>query len=386
MARYDFHMANLRARGDYQQACWVTATQRIVLRTARQKRMSPKPPALPALTGLRFVAALLVVLFHRGLPYLGSVPAVIAGNGYVGVDLFFVLSGFILTYTYGHEARSGLKLRPFLVARFARVYPVYLLGLVVSAPIFFYNLQRTHSSDGLSVGVEAVTLTQGWVPSAACRWNCPGWTLSAEAFFYLCFPLLLVVVRSWSRPRLLLGGVALYGLALLSTWALMVSRGEWSEFVRYEPLLHLPSFGIGVLAGCLFLGRRMARSSWAGVAAVACLGVLALPSVPYLLLHNGLLAPLFALLIYQLAVGQGAVAVALATPAVVALGEASYALYILHEPVGIWMHEAAERIGVNLASGWYFVAYLATTLALSLAVLRYIEEPARRWIRSKLSP
>ena len=108
--------------------------------------------------------------------------------------------------------------------------------------------------------------------------------------------------------------------------------------------------------------------------------------VPYLLLHDGLLTPIFAALVLGLALGDGALARGLGAPAIVTLGEASYALYILHVPAWMAAHNAAGRLwGPTVADGPAFVAlFLVALVAASVACFRFVEVPARRRIRAAL--
>jgi peptidoglycan/LPS O-acetylase OafA/YrhL len=140
-----------------------------MMRSAAQPRQ-----ALPALTGARFVAAIVVVLFHTVLPRLGEDGLLVRllGGGYLGVSFFFVLSGFILAYTYLHDT-SALRAsrRAFWRARFARVYPVYVLALVVAAPLFLKQWildvwQTERLSGGLLAAALSPLLLQAWWPTA----------------------------------------------------------------------------------------------------------------------------------------------------------------------------------------------------------------------------
>jgi hypothetical protein len=141
---------------------------------------SPVRPRLGALTTLRFFAALHVVLFHmRVVRILDGGPwwyQNFASIGYVGVNLFFVLSGFILVYTY---AGPPLNTPRFWQARFARIYPAYVLSLIVSAPFFFFAVRHLDlpffawSKQHLSVAcILTVGLLQAWVPQAALLLFC----------------------------------------------------------------------------------------------------------------------------------------------------------------------------------------------------------------------
>jgi len=143
--------------------------------------------ALPALTGIRFFAAFYVVLFHS-LPWVSKhydLPKpmqIFFVNGYLAVALFFLLSGFILAYTYDGQIEGSSKRLHFWQARFARIYPVYFLSLILA-----YFFQR---SLPLTSRVAVVTMVQAWNPfraGLAGAWNYPAWSLSVEAFSILFF-------------------------------------------------------------------------------------------------------------------------------------------------------------------------------------------------------
>jgi peptidoglycan/LPS O-acetylase OafA/YrhL len=163
-------------------------------------------PRLPAVTSFRFFAAFHVVIFHFQAMkvYLGPVWfQKLSSIGYVGVSFFFVLSGFILVYTY---AGRPLKLGQFWRARFARIYPAYAFSLLLTGPFFFYAMLKFDipffvwpKAHAKLVVALVLGLLQAWVPQAALAWNSVAWSLSVEAFFYLLFPfLLLILIR---RPQ-----------------------------------------------------------------------------------------------------------------------------------------------------------------------------------------
>src|SRR5438874_6149347 len=232
-------------------------------------------PRLPALTSLRFFAALHVLLFH--VQAMGAVFGPVwfrrlSSIGYVGVSFFFVLSGFILVYTY---AGTQLNARDFWRARFARVYPAYLFALLISTPFFlfavrhykeinlpFMTFQAMHVK--LTVALEMLLL-QAWVPLAALSWNPVGWSLSVEAFFYLLFPLLLFRYSRLSFRQLsaVIGACWLASNLISGAYTLLRPDGivnpdsnvytSWIQVVKFFPLLRLPEFVVVMAAGCVFL-------------------------------------------------------------------------------------------------------------------------------------
>ena len=372
----------------------------------------PRKPILGALTGLRFLAAAQVVLFHSMGPRLDRMPpklASVLGAGYTGVSLFFVLSGFVLAYNYLSPGRGGVrKTGSFLAARVARVYPVYLIGVVLALPGLGLRLLRTHGAGdallgGSPVVLSALTLTQSWIPAYACQVNCPGWSLSVEAFFYLMFPLLAVLLTPRSKAGLLpiiIGGWALsllMGLAYvhLDPDALGVttplSDGFWLNVLKYNPLVRLPEFVIGMSLGLLFLrnpevlGRRPHLVTLAALG-IVLFGLVESGRVPYPVMNNGLLLGPFAILILALASGRGFVARFLGSPAMILLGEASYALYILHVPIHSILRRVVPGTGpLAPQSTAFLVLYLIGSVLVAILVLKLFEEPARLALRKRLT-
>jgi peptidoglycan/LPS O-acetylase OafA/YrhL len=371
-------------------------------------------PPLPSLTGIRFIAAFLVVLFHANIEIQTSgarhnrgVPELT--HGYIGVSLFFVLSGFILTYTY---LRADSTLRgarwSFWRARFARVYPTYVFALLLSAPLFVKRFAAAPVSSfeaGHAVLGALLTpvLLQAWWPTAACQWNCAGWSLSVEAFFYAMFPILAVWLARRSHIRALIAATAIWlaslACPLLYLWitpdgvahVTEASKLFWLTGLKYNPLVHVGEFSVGILAGLTFLRRSASETSammrvWIALTILACIVVLvSSPWLPYPLLHSGVLAPLFAILIYSLACRdtRGARTV-VSSPVMVRLGECSYALYLLHPSIIAYSSVIARHVGV---AGNELYAVLALSIACSIAASMFvfdrIEEPARRWLRSR---
>ena len=367
--------------------------------------LSTRRPDIPALTGLRAVAALLVVLFHYKyiVPGLGQSPAPgarVIQAGFVGVSLFFVLSGFILAYTYiGDDGSLRGSWKDFLFARFARVYPVYLFALVIALPIFI-DISLIHPvgvmklKDTVRTAVLTPLLLQGWTPKRAWMWNGPGWSLSAEAFFYLLFPAIGVWLAKQSERRLQI--IMLFSCVALVMPQLVFgasrpggiesvtasSYGPWVAFLKFSPLIHLPQFVIGVVTGLTFIARRkvVIASSWHTIPVLAAIALILASShrIPYLLLQGGALAPLFALGLYALACGGGIVGRLLAHPAAVRTGEASYALYLIHMPLSWYLTKGLQMMGWPRIEAWTgLTAFVLIAVLFAFAIFNAIEQPAR---------
>jgi peptidoglycan/LPS O-acetylase OafA/YrhL len=172
---------------------------------------------MPALTGLRAFTATNIVFFHFWNPAWFGPLAPMMDNGYVGVNFFFLLSGFILAYNYSDRSDAGqFDRKQFWQTRFSRLYPVYVLGLLISIPILELEWKhRTHGQFFLGLGLTSV-MQQGWSPRLCTFWNTPAWTLSCETVFYLLFPLLVAI--KWPRQTrkllLILAGCWLASLVI----------------------------------------------------------------------------------------------------------------------------------------------------------------------------
>ena len=371
-----------------------------IIATREPAKAAPASAAIPhlrALTGLRFFAAFWVVAVHATENGLVGWPAGLRqfiSSGWLAVSLFFVLSGFILAVNYGH--RPKMDRASFWVARFARVWPVYILALILSLPSFIAHLRQEFGGLGPAAphiawsGSAVLLLLQSWTPRSACLWNCPAWSLSDEAFFYLVFP--WVVVWFATRPRKT-AAIAAF-LSLAGAWAAvlawqLVTAGASNPvrfMANYVPIVRLPEFLLGVAVGFWYLRTRnggLAR--WLAEPAVLVVILsLFLPWPAFLASHRSqVLAPVFALLVLALAYGDGPLSKFLGTSLITRLGEASYALYLLHVPVHSWMWAADRAMGGRFGdTTWFTALYFAVSIALSVPVFLWFEEPARHRIRS----
>lgn len=379
--------------------------------------------SLEPLTGLRFLAALWVLVYHYTIEFRFATgqeeAAYIASRrnpidlvliqGHLAVDYFFILSGFILAYTYV-TADGGLRdgKRNFWVARVARIYPVYLLGLLLGLGPYILAGASKHLV--VESGFTHLLMVQSWFP-ATLDWNQPSWSLSVEAFFYLTFPLLLPLFARLRRRSLLLlavGSALFFGLVTLMLFMVgqhhdLSRQWWWRDVVRYNPLVSFPVFVVGMALGLLFVTHRSVAASPARwltarvcdvlivAIALAFLGMLVvLYEVGFDAFSLDTVAPFavpfLAALIYLLAFQRGTIARLLSHPLVVWLGEISYGIYILHAP--LW--DILRRFVVyalHIAPGNVILipVYALLVLAVTGISYTYIERPARRAIRSRFA-
>ena len=368
---------------------------------------------IDGLTSLRFFAAFAVMLFHnmwvtdvRGWPVIEQLWQA-TRNGSVGVGIFFMLSGFILTYVYGRGFEQGsFSRRDFFIARFARIYPVYLFALALSFPGLALKTVPAVQQEGLFSNelwaiVTAPLLLQAWHPQVACVWNCPGWSLSSEAFFYALFPLIGAFAMRLRDRQVWLALGLVYALMLTLAgayyWSPLPTTAEidpnpWIQAFWFTPAMRLPEFVFGVLLARAVLRRDFELPSWV---ATACLLAVALCFwATYFLpqrftdtfFQNGGLAPLYGLLFVAIAKAKAGTRTWLDNPVLVRLGEASYALYLVHMPIWAFMKHASNAgLLPDWKSGLFYLMYTAVTLAASLAVYRWIEVPGRVFLRRALT-
>ena len=354
---------------------------------------SQDPPAasrresLPALTGIRFFAACYVVLGHA-LPWVEHRAALTSplktflSNGYLAVCLFFLLSGFILAYTYSELAPGIQNYAKFWEARFARIYPVYLLSLLLALPFQFHTLT-------LKSALAVFLMVQAWNPlnpGMTGAWNYPAWSLSVEAFFYLCFPLIQVRIASMSRQALqLLGAVALLVCILSHTPA--QGLGIWNPLAVAPipiplPIVRFPEFFLGMIMGNFFVrfgsvARQPLLTFLAILASILSLSITTGPWVSLAVLP-------FAVLIYSLAGSRDTFTSFFSHPLMLLLGGASYSVYLLQLPVRDWVRSLMAHTTASLND---LNAPLTPVILVlfSILVFHYWEEPLRKTIRRGLA-
>lgn len=356
-----------------------------------------RPVRLDALTGLRCFAAINIVLFHFSNPQWFGPLAPIVNAGYASVSYFILLSGFVLAYNYSGRARAGKldKVR-FWKSRFTRIYPIYILSLLLSWDMVSAEY-KAHTPAMFWTGmVLAPLLLQGWIPSIATFLNTPAWTMSCEAFFYFLFPWM----AKWKKPErmsphiakmagvwvlgLVPGSLYLYfhpdGLAHVDRW----SYGPWLDALKFTPLPHLASFVFGVMLASLdqMIDRTHRVRLFLGVFGfVAIFWLLSLGrEIPFALAHDGMLMPLFGCIVLGLA-GENLLARIVGNKVLVFVGEGSYCLYLLHFNFWNMLHHShiLNRLGLAAFDPWISYAIL---IGLSLVALHFVELPMRKRLRA----
>jgi peptidoglycan/LPS O-acetylase OafA/YrhL len=362
-----------------------------------------KSETYTALNGLRFLAALAVVFFHFAPKVEGyeAVPAVLRKliqEGPAAVGFFFILSGFILASRYLQKSTGVEDVRAFYWARFARLYPAYLVGFLLFAPIAAQKY-LVHSS-AAEAGPRTFALSgalyclmlQAWTPLAQA-WNGPSWSLSVEAFMYAVFPwIAATLVRFSRRSTMLVIFLAwLVPLSIVAAYAShLISPATWHTYVVNNPLLWLPLFVMGVCAIKMLPAWRNVENNRANLVQTACFLVvvlvgLAWPGVYSEVLVVGGIAPLLLALVVCFTTTSGWLSKFLGGETFNTLGQASYIIYIIQSPVWHYWQGLTNRarglpMETPAVNQWQFLLFLPVLIFVSLAVERFIEVPARGWL------
>jgi peptidoglycan/LPS O-acetylase OafA/YrhL len=373
---------------------------------------------LSPLTGFRGIAAYTVLIAHAldlALSYGGVQPfhAISSRLAYFGMSLFFVLSGFVIEYNY-HAAFAnepfGRALYQFFVARFARIYPLYIITLL---PALAY-IPSIYFGHEVLANIAYLTLTQSWFNLEMAVFP-PDWSISTEWFFYFAFvPLTLLVIR-W--PLVTLAAVGIAAVAALEAMFVLfpnnllalveqccvhdakVSASAWGWIVYFSPYVRLPEFIMGMLAAKAYatMSERRPSPRVANIVIGVCLawcaaliGLSALSTVPFigLLTSNFIFAPALAPLLLFCCLHDGVVSRTLSSRPLMFAGEISYSVYIWSWSalglLGPLYVSAAPSALAYFNSGVKIALCLGYTTIFAYGSYLLIEAPARRFIRAKL--
>lgn len=348
---------------------------------------------LIALDAFRFFAACCVVVYHYnqnfelGLQRWSAAPE----HFYVMVDFFFILSGFVIALSYSERLGSLAGLRAYFVSRFARLYPLHVLTILfLLAFIAFGALVGFKSNDPDNWALKhlpaQLLLVQAWGFSDRLYFNGPSWSISAEWFAYLLAPALFFV----SRRVGLVVGLAISVAGVVAFIAFRKYLGltiPWTDATfDYGAFRALPEFFCGaVLARAYQTNALSFRPRWWMIHALLVAVMVSL----HLGWPDEIAVALFVALVIGAALAEkSGQRSALMSPTAARLGDASYAVYMIHMPLIIPMAFFLRRAHLmGTPAAWGVVAvFFAALIALSIATHRYFEGPMRRIIRDALSP
>jgi peptidoglycan/LPS O-acetylase OafA/YrhL len=323
----------------------------------------------PALDGLRGLAVLLVILRHSGLPGVES-------SGAVGVSLFFVLSGFLITSLLVEERKrtTSVSLTAFYQRRVLRLLPALVVVIVL---VTAFSMMVGVAHNPLLRAAAALAYVGNWVQAAGMSLGLLGhtWTLAVEEQFYLLWPLVLIALLRWRRGGL---GVLLWfaiGAAALSTIErpVLAGLGASEDRLTFGGDLYIAALMLGCALSIWMESNRGLRLP-AVIGAGSLVALVAFSAVPLDLFLNGpgtVVAPLATLAIAGL-LTPGTGTRLLSMRPLVATGKISYGLYLWHAPLLAWAASA------GLLSPFSLPLLVAVSFALAVASYRFVEQPFLR--------
>jgi len=347
------------------------------------------------LTSLRFFAALAVLFEHFfqliGASTDGSVQFVsrVSSQGYIWVGFFFVLSGFIISYSFENSRdKSHNKWFPYLYRRFARLYPVHLITLLFFCYHFLGGAQYVNVGGFI---VNALML-QSWVPSPTSYWgfNSVSWSISCEMFFYVAFIFLITLS---ARQLYVLFGVLV--VALLAHYILVDQKNPIASWMFYiNPAFRLVDFMAGMIVFNLFKRYEKSLEFSFGVATVfevcsiAVVTLFLYFSFAYQvdpLLKYGIYYVLpMSIIVFVFALGRGFFSGVLTFKPLVYLGEASFCLYMTHLMINGEMYNYfRSKVDVNsFGDVLLYLALVAVVCVVFASILySFYEKPMNNILR-----
>ena len=340
------------------------------------------------LTFLRFLAAVLVVLFHYGRntwPFNTNEISKVVLEGSIAVSFFFFLSGVVLAVNYINK--SNFNYRDFIIKRIARIYPVYLLAFIIT--LILAMLVNNSYPKGLSILLQILGF-HAWVPGICLEINYPAWSISVEMFFYLLFPLIVFLFKKIKTSQITIIVILIWVISSFQHYYFVnnlyeVNNIKIEQFILYFPLWHLNIFLTGMLAGIYInkikkINFLTARSLYlTGILIFFAVFLIDNPFIKYV--HNGLLAPVFFLIIIGLSFDNSLITKALSNNKLILLGNASYSIYILQWPLFIVFSKILNKESLN---GIYFYIYLITLIIISIIVYLFFEKNMKHLILKKI--
>jgi peptidoglycan/LPS O-acetylase OafA/YrhL len=391
---------------------------------------------IQSLTGLRFFAAIFVVVAHVVLQVYGRLPDQIStyltSLSGLGMPLFFILSGFVIHYTYSDilNEQGVMGKKKFWIARFARLYPLYIIVLLIHLLTVKNGIVNVESLSGF---LRHLTLTQTWsyeiigtnnLVYLLCSFQVSNvWSISTEVFLYLSFPLILFFlnkvksIRSYvilGSASLLLCFILMYVVFIYTTDINQIAASTFGPiadyhtngqncfvrwFVYFFPFFWIFLFATGCCAAAVFIHLKntpVSKTEQKIGFTLLIMGLMYLVIV-YLCMftnvatghfhqfikfshYNCGLAPALTLIIFCCARYRNAFSRFMESPMIVKLGDASYSIYLLHALV---MFFVLKLEFVQLFSPFSKVLFIIScVLGLSIFSYQTIEVPCRRWIRN----
>ncbi len=349
------------------------------------------------LTFTRFIAIIVVLFFHGG----GGVyfqaldtflPSALLVSSTTSVTYLYVLSGFVMSLVY-YRPEEKFFIGKYWTSRILRLYPLYFISFLLVCYYYIDYIARIKPQKTLV----NIFVLQAWWPPYAQSFNYAAWSMTVEFFFYALFPFFTMWAYRQSTKKLILVSVVLWVVSQVVHKILWAGYyPDKGNFLIYFPLFHLSSFILGAVGGIWFLreGRDQAIKPrtgllvfWGSILLVSIYIIVSSESTRFpngMELMTGLLAPLLVITILALALDKSRLSSIFNNPALVALGDTSYGLYILHVPF-IWLFlRALENSSLRNPQLIFEYTFLPLMIVSGLLIHYYIDSPIRNWLKNVL--
>lgn len=351
-----------------------------------------KKTIIDPLTSARGFAAIYVVIYHikdrlGGFALSDYAPAL--SYGWLGVDFFFILSGFILCYVYSADYSGGkFRFLDFILSRVARIYPVHVATLLIWVGLgawagFLWSTDRF----GVSGFVLNLLMVHAWNVLPQNTWNFPAWSISAEWLAYLFFPALMFAVTRIKNHIVINVILVIVLILALQAFISVLPGRRFNWTYEWSMVRILCEFTAGMF---LFRIYQHLKPSYAwDVVAVLAIGasawlLIARPDLPWLQVETAVVL-LTALCVLAFACMKGAVGSLLSLAPLTYLGRISYSMYMWHAAplfvIGISLRRNFEGELSFAQGGLLFVVYLVAVLLGAVLLYHFVEKPARNIVR-----
>jgi peptidoglycan/LPS O-acetylase OafA/YrhL len=362
--------------------------------------MKPVVSNIASLTPLRGIAALLVAIFHfHGyfLRFVQQEQSMFIDKGYLMVDLFFLMSGFLIMHVYSTQFAEKITVnafKKFMLARFARVYPLHIIVLLVLVAYYFIRVNEVDPFFKPGTILYNTFLLHSLPFNNELTWNVPSWSISAEWWAYMLFPVLCLLL--YKKKKITIAVLLTISIAsYLFLWfyispykeAGMISPKNLDVTYNYGFLRSIAGFILGMLLYFLYQDDKIknyCKPDW-----LCAIVTLLLLAGMHLGIQDIYFVPLFCVLIIAFTSNTGKAAAALNNKALIYLGDISYSVYMLHFPLILIVQMIAYKLNnqskasLNV-SFWpglgYCILFIAVLIVLSALSYKILEQPCRRYV------
>lgn len=353
-----------------------------------------------SLTGLRGIAAIYVAIHHIHRPVEGGQISAFLHHGYLAVDLFFVLSGFVISMTYAEIFRAGFSggaYRAFLIRRAGRIYPLYLvITLCTTALIILGGLTDFYGKNFPLSLVANLFMVQSWGLAVPIAFS--SWSISTEWAAYILFPLIISNFLYGRKVIAVVGGViCVSALVTVSVVDWPIIRGSQTNIggplnlYQYDTIGPMVRCQCGFMLGVLTYRIRMMESVARILGRTSVAHILIITVIVLLCMRNTdiIAVAVFPALIAALSYERGIAAKILGCKPVYALGVWSYSIYLLNLPSTYFQHQLAGFLAAGSipdAAAISTIATLTVVVTLSYYCHKMIEKPGRKLFQRLLKP